>query len=112
MPRRLILILGLVGLQALALVVVLGITYWASQGVLLRFAEGLTARIARDTTAYTENFLDPAEDAAQLSQRLLEAGVVPHDDTEALGRLSPGDSVSLVYRRDLPHLIPETGDGA
>lgn len=86
MPRRLILILGLVGLQALALVVVLGITYWASQGVLLRFAEGLTARIARDTTAYTENFLDPAEDAAQLSQRLLEAGVVPHDDTEALGR--------------------------
>ncbi len=86
MPRRLILIVGLVGLQALALIVVLGITYWASQDVLLRFAENLTARIARDATAYTEDFLDPADDAAQLSQRLLEAGVVAPDDRETLSR--------------------------
>ncbi|MDF0602387.1 cache domain-containing protein [Psychromarinibacter sp. C21-152] len=86
MPRRLILVLGLVGLQALALVVVLGITYWASQDVLLRYAEGLTARIARDATAYTEDFLDPANDAAVLSRRLIESGVVDTEDRAALTR--------------------------
>lgn len=86
MPRRLILVLGLVGLQALALMVVLGVTYWASQDVLLRYAEGLTARIARDATAYTEDFLDPANDAAALTQRLIEAGVVDPEDREGLTR--------------------------
>lgn len=79
MRRRIILVLGLVGLQALALVVVLGITYWASQDVLLRYAEGLAARIARDATAYTEDFLDPANDAALLSHRLAETMVIAPD---------------------------------
>ncbi len=76
MPRRLILVIGLVALQAMALLTVLGITYWASQDVLLRYAEGLTARIARDATAYTGDFLDPANDAALLSERVFESGIV------------------------------------
>ncbi len=32
--------------------------------------------------------------------------------TETLGRLSPGDRVYLTYRREVPHLIREAGDGA
>ncbi len=31
---------------------------------------------------------------------------------EALGRVAPGEPLRLAYRRDLPHLIPGTGDGA
>ncbi len=86
MSRRTILVAGLVALQALALMVVLGITYIASQDVLLRYAEGLAARIARDATAYTEDFLDPANDAALLSRRLIRAGAVDPADRDALAR--------------------------
>jgi len=86
MSRRFFLVAGLVGLQAMALVVVLGITYWASQDVLLRYAEELAQRISRDTTAYTEEFLDPANDAAQLSDRLSEGAVLYVEDRDLLAR--------------------------
>lgn len=76
MSRRLVLVIGLVALQAMALVTVLGITYWASQDVLLRYADGLTARIARDTTAYTEDYLDRANAAVLMSDRLFESSTV------------------------------------
>lgn len=84
--RRSSLILGLVGLQALALLVVLAITYLASQDVLLRYAEDLAARIARDATAYTEAFLDPADDAAALSAGLAESDVLDTRDRTQLTR--------------------------
>ncbi|WP_172296524.1 cache domain-containing protein [Pseudoruegeria sp. HB172150] len=86
MSRRLTLVIGLVALQALALVVVLGISYFTSQDELLDYAEGLAARIASDTTAYTEDFLDPANDAADLSYRLAETGVLDPTDREKLTR--------------------------
>lgn len=84
--RRRWLILGLVCLQALALLVVLAITYLASQDVLLRYAEDLAARIARDTTAYTEDFLDPAAEAATVAARLAESGVLELADRTQLTR--------------------------
>lgn len=86
MKRRSVLIFGLVVLQALALVVVFAITYLASQDVLLRYAEDLAARIARDTTAYTEDFLDPSEDAAELGASLTESGVLAAGDRSQLTR--------------------------
>ena len=52
-------------LQAVVLVAVLATSYVASQNVLLRFSETIAARIARDATAYTENFLDPAQEAGR-----------------------------------------------
>ncbi len=86
----------------MALVVVLGITYWASQDVLLRYAEGLAARIARDATAYTEEFLEPAKDAVQLSNRLSEGAVLDPEDRAPLARyffeiLSTQDNFAGVY---------------
>lgn len=86
MSRRATLVITLVALQALALMVVLGITYWASQDVLLRYVEGLATRIARDATAYTEEYLDPASDAVQLAEQLSEAAVLDPDDRDALAR--------------------------
>jgi hypothetical protein len=68
MSRRLKLVLGLVGLQAVAMLVVLGVTYVSSQTMLLRFSETFAARISRDTTAFTEGFLAPAGKAAQISR--------------------------------------------
>ncbi|MDJ0628590.1 MAG: cache domain-containing protein [Rhodobacter sp.] len=86
MSRPLKLILGLVVLQALALMVVLGITYWASQTVLLRFSEDIAARISRDATAYTEGFLDPANETAELTRRLVQAGMLDPGDRSGMAQ--------------------------
>ncbi|KMW58126.1 Methyl-accepting chemotaxis protein [Candidatus Rhodobacter oscarellae] len=86
MSRRTKLVLGLITLQASALVVVLGITYWASQDLLLRFSENIAARISRDATAYTEGYLDPADKTAELTQRLLETGLLDPGDRSALSQ--------------------------
>ncbi|MBB4004892.1 sensor histidine kinase [Aurantimonas endophytica] len=83
---RTVLTTALVGLQVAALLAVLTLTYFASQNVLLAYAEKLTERVARDTTTFTENFLDPADDAAALSQRLAESAVLGTADRAALER--------------------------
>lgn len=70
MSRRFFLVGGLVALQATALVVVLGISYLTSHDILLRYAESLAARIARDATAYTEDFLDPRADERRAHPQL------------------------------------------
>ncbi|UIJ72736.1 sensor histidine kinase [Aurantimonas sp. HBX-1] len=83
---RTVLTTALVGLQVAALLAVLALTYFASQNVLLAYAEKLTERVARDTTTFTENFLNPADDAAALSQRLAESAVLGTADRAALER--------------------------
>lgn len=83
---RTVLTTALVGLQVAALLAVLALTYFASQNVLLAYAEKLTERVARDTTTFTENFLNPADDAAALSQRLAESAVLGTADRMALER--------------------------
>ncbi|WP_206455580.1 cache domain-containing protein [Aurantimonas marina] len=83
---RTVLTSTLVGLQVAALLAVLALTYFASQNVLLSYAEQLTERVAQDTTTFTENFLDPADDAAELSQRLAERAVVSTDNPAILTR--------------------------
>lgn len=86
MSRRLKLVLGLVILQAMAMLSVLGATYVASQDMLLRFSEGFAQRVARDATAFTEGFLDPAQENVQITHRLLETGILSADDIPALRR--------------------------
>ena len=86
MSRRLKLVIGLVMLQAVALIAVLGITYWASQDLLLRFSESYAARISRDATAYTEGFLEPANETAEITRRMLETGLLAPDDRSELQR--------------------------
>lgn len=83
---RTVLTSTLVGLQVAALLAVLALTYFASQNVLLSYAEQLTERVAHDTTTFTENFLNPADDAAALSQRLAERAVVSTDNRAILTR--------------------------
>ncbi|HEX2018576.1 MAG TPA: cache domain-containing protein [Aurantimonas sp.] len=83
---RTVLTTALVGLQVAALLAVLALTYVASQNVLLAYAEKLTERVARDTMTFTENFLNPADDAAALSQRLAESAVLGTADRLALER--------------------------
>lgn len=81
---RTVLTSTLVGLQVAALLAVLALTYFASQSVLLSYAEQLTERVAHDTTRFTENFLNPADDAAALTQRLAERAVVQTDNRAIL----------------------------
>ncbi len=83
---RTVLTSTLVGLQVAALLAVLALTHFASQNVLLSYAEQLTERVAHDTTRFTENFLNPADDAAALSQRLAERAVVQTDNRSVLTR--------------------------
>lgn len=86
MSRRLKLVLGLVALQGMAMLVVLGVTYWASQNMLLRFSENLAARIARDTTAYTDGFLEPANETVQITHRLIEREILDPESPTVLRR--------------------------
>ena len=102
MSRRLKLVLGLVALQGVAMLVVLGITYWASQDMLLRFSEDLAARISRDTTAYTEGFLEPAKETVAVTHRLIEreildAGSPSHLKRYFLELLSERETLDGIY---------------
>ncbi|MEF2550412.1 cache domain-containing protein [Aurantimonas sp. A2-1-M11] len=83
---RTVLTSALVALQVAALLAILALTYFASQNVLLSYAEQLTQRVADDTTTFTQNFLTPADDAAALSQRLAESPVLGTSDRPALER--------------------------
>ena len=83
---RTVLTSTLVGLQVVALLAILALTYFASQNALLSYAAQLTERVAQDTTSYTENFLNPADDAAALSQRLAENAVLTTADRATLER--------------------------
>jgi len=83
---RTVLTTTLVALQVAALLAILALTYFASQNVLLSYAEQLTQRVADDTTTFTQNFLNPADDAAALSQRLAESPVLGTSDRAALER--------------------------
>jgi len=105
MSRRLKLILGLVALQALALLVVLGVTYVASQNLLLRFSEDIAARISRDATAYTDGFLEPAGETAELTRQVIRTGLLDPGDQSSLGRyflenLRVRDSLDGLYLGD------------
>ncbi len=103
--RRLKLILGLVALQALALLTVLGVTYVASQNLLLRLSEDIAARIARDATAYTDGFLEPASETAEITRQVIRTGLLDPADQSSLGRyflenLRVRDSLDGLYLGD------------
>ena len=81
---RTVLVLALVGLQLAAVATILFSSYVTSQGVLLGHARSLMADVAEETIEHSVNFLEPAEAAADLTQRLAERDVVSKDDPRAL----------------------------
>jgi len=76
----------LVLLQLAAVFGVLGLSYVTGQGIILSYADRLTQRIARDTTAFTTEFLTPAADAALLTRRLARSQVLATADRDRLAR--------------------------
>ncbi|MEL7116560.1 MAG: cache domain-containing protein [Pseudomonadota bacterium] len=105
MSRRLKLVLGLVALQGAAMLVVLGVTYWASQDMLLRFSEDLAARIARDTTAFTDGYLEPANETVEITHRLIEREIFSAESPTALRTyflelLSERETIDGIYYGD------------
>ena len=87
MPSVRTLLAGVVvAVMAIGLVTAVTLSYLASERVLIGYAEQLTERVATDTTRFTENFLDPADDAAALTQRLAESAVIRTDDPALLAR--------------------------
>ncbi|MCQ0988461.1 sensor histidine kinase [Jiella marina] len=83
---RVVLPLMLVSLQIAAILAIVGLTFFTSEEMLLSYADRLTQKVAGDTTAFTESFLDPADDAAALSQRLAETAVVTASEPDRLIR--------------------------
>ncbi|MBK1624745.1 sensor histidine kinase [Afifella marina] len=83
---RSVLALSLAGLQFVAVVAVLFLSYVTSERVLLQHARDLMGDVARSTINHTVAFLAPAEAAADLSQRLARQEVVSSENEGAMER--------------------------
>lgn len=86
MSRVVKLVLALVTVQAVALLGVITVAIWASQGMLIRFAETQTARVSRDATAYVQGFLNPAKTTAETAGRLIGAGLLTPEQPAEMAR--------------------------
>ncbi|WP_051630703.1 sensor histidine kinase [Afifella pfennigii] len=83
---RSVLALSLAGLQLVAIAAVILPFYFTSERVLLDHARALVRDVARNTTSHAVGFLAPAEDAADLSQRLARQQVVSSENEDAMER--------------------------
>ncbi|MEQ9121183.1 MAG: cache domain-containing protein, partial [Alphaproteobacteria bacterium] len=81
------LILYLAGLQLLAVGAILAPSYVNSERTLLDHARRLMRDVAFNTIAHANQFLAPAESAAELSKRLAENEIVARDDPDLLEKL-------------------------
>ena len=77
----------LVGLQLLAVMIVVTSSYVTSQRVLLNHARDLLSDVGANTAAHSRGFLNPARGAAELAARLAENEIVPSDDRQQLEQL-------------------------
>jgi len=84
---RTTLILFLAGLQLLAVVAILIPTYLNSEATLMKHARSLMRDVAFTAITHSDQFLAPAEAAAELSKRLAENDVVASDDPNLLEKL-------------------------
>lgn len=81
---RSVLVIALVALQLGAVVTILLSSYLTSERVLLGHARDLMLDVANETIEHSVNFLEPAEAAADLSQRLAQQDVVNSENVESL----------------------------
>ncbi len=79
--------LCIVGLQIVAVSVVVLSSYFTSERVLLDHARGLLHDVGINTTEHSKGFLNPARGAAELSARLAENRIVSSDNRQQLERL-------------------------
>ena len=83
---RSVLVITLVGLQLAAVATILISSYLTSERVLLGHARDLMMDVANETIEHSVNFLEPAQEAADLSQRLAQQEVVNSESPETLER--------------------------
>lgn len=79
-----VLALSLAGLQFLAILIVVTTSYVSSERAMLDHARGLLADASATAIEYTKGFLEPAQEAAELSNRLIREGIVDPSDFAAL----------------------------
>ena len=79
-----VVVIALVGLQLAAVATILISSYLTSEKVLLVHARELMMNVANETINHSINFLGPAEDAADLSQRLAQQDVVNSENSDSL----------------------------
>jgi len=81
---RTVLVMALVGLQLFAVATILLSSYLTSQRVLLGHARELMMDVGQQTIEHSLNFLAPAEQAADLTQRLAQQKVVNSENPSDL----------------------------
>jgi PAS domain S-box-containing protein len=77
----------LAGLQFLAVLTVVLLSYITSERVLLDHARTLLSDLGRNTILHSQSFLDPARSTAELAKRLAENNIVASDNHQALEKL-------------------------
>ncbi len=79
-----ILALSLAGLQFIAITTVVLTTYFSTETAMLKHARELLRDAGTSVIDHSVRFLEPAAEAASLSSRLAESGLVNPDDTAAM----------------------------
>jgi C4-dicarboxylate-specific signal transduction histidine kinase len=79
-----ILALSLAGLQFLAILTVVSTSYFTSEKALLEQARDLLADAGTNVSDSSQRFLKPARDAAELTSKMLETGIVVDTDEAAI----------------------------
>ena len=82
-----LLVIGLAGLQFLAVLAVVFSSYVTSQQALIDHARDLLRDVGINTTVHSKGFLSPAQGAAELAARLAQNRVVASDDPQRLEQL-------------------------
>lgn len=79
-----ILAFSLAGLQFLAILIVVSTSYLTSEKAMLQHARDRLAEAGANASEHSSGFLKPAREAAELSKRVLENGIVGVDDIAQL----------------------------
>ncbi len=80
----LVLAISLAGLQFLAILIVVSTSFVTSEKAMLQHARDLLAEAGANASAHSNGFLKPAREAAELSKRVIESGIIAEDDTAQL----------------------------
>jgi len=83
---KLVLILGVIGLQSLTVSAILITSYATSEEALLRHGRDLIADVAADTTAQVEDLLRPVAHIAEVTEGLFKQSILYADDHQSLER--------------------------
>lgn len=82
-----ILAIYLTGLQLIAVISVVLISYVSSENVLIDHTRSLLSDSGHNVIEHSKGFLEPARDAAELAKRLSETDIVDRDQPESLEKL-------------------------